>query len=552
MVSYCESMKEKHCPEIVLYNANLASGNINTPLLPTADALAICRGRIIALGSSADMQHLAGPDTQKIDLDGRLVVPGFFDSHIHFYEWALKRLDLQLADLTSLEDLLARIQNNAQNLAPGQWIMGQGWNETEWSVPHQPDRLSLDKAAPNHPVLLWRCDLHLAVANSAALHLAGIDSSTPDPPEGRIERDGAGAPTGVLRELAINLVRRAIAAPTADQVTNAFTDGIETLHRWGITSIQDIRLMADSDGASSFQCFQQLDQAEQLNLRCWMSLPGHQLDDIIGLGLRSGFGSDCLRIGHIKFFSDGGMGARTAWMIDPYLDAERGMPLMDMQLLARDIEKADQAGLSVMVHAIGDRANREIINIFESLEASRSKSPASLTPLFRHRIEHVQMIRPEDRKRLGKLNLALNVTPANMILDINLIDRIAAEKGQWAYAFRQLIDTGAPVMFSSDCPVCSPDPLPAIHAAVTRQRPDGTPEKGWYPNARISVAEALNAYTSVPATVHKANDLGAIAPGNKADLAVLSTNILTGPPSSIPRAKVDMTLFDGRIVHRLF
>lgn len=545
-------MQEKLCPEIVLYNASLASGNINNPILPTTDALAICRGRIIALGSSDDMHHLAGPDTQRINLDGRLIVPGFFDSHIHFYEWALKRRDLQLDDLTSLEDLLARVQNSARNLAPDQWIMGQGWNETEWSIPHQPSRQSLDLAAPNHPVLLWRCDLHLAVANSAALQLAGIDNTTPDPPEGKIERDEAGEPTGILRELAINLVRRAIGAPAPGQVIDDFKDGIATLHRFGITSIHDIRLMADGDGASSFLCFQQLDQEKQLNLRCWMSLPGHQLDDIIGLGLRSGFGSDCLRIGHIKFFSDGGMGARTAWMIDPYLDAERGMPLMDMQLLARDIEEADRAGLSVMIHAIGDRANREIINIFESLEARRSKSPAPRTPFFRHRIEHVQMIRPQDIKRLAKLNLALNVTPSNMILDINLIDRIVAEKGQWAYAFRQLIDSGAPVMFSSDCPVCSPDPLPAIHAAVTRQRPDGTPEKGWYPKARISVAEALNAYTSVPAAVHKANNLGVIAPGNKADLAVLSTNILTGTPSSIPGAKVDMTLFDGRIVHRLF
>ncbi len=546
-------MQEYPTPEIVLYNASLASGSIDMPLLPKADALAICQGRIIALGSSGDMLHLAGPATEKIDLDGRLVVPGFFDSHIHFYEWALKRRDLPLDHLSSLEELLARIEKSAHTLAPGQWIMGQGWNETEWSVPRQPSRLSLDQVAPDHPVLLWRCDLHLAVANSAALRLAGIDSSTPDPPEGRIERDETGEPTGILRELAINLVRRVIAAPAAEQVAEAFKDGLGALHRFGITAIHDIRLMADNDGASSFQCFQRLEQDEQLDLRCWMSLPGHQLDDIIGLGLRSGFGSDTLRIGHIKFFSDGGMGARTAWMIDPYLDADCGMPLMDMQLLAKDIKKADQAGLSVMVHAIGDRANREIINIFEKLESQRNVSSSSQpSPAFRHRIEHVQMIRPEDMKRLGKLNLALNVTPVNMILDINLIDSIVAEKGQWAYAFRQLIDTGAPVMFSSDCPVCSPDPLPAIHAAVTRQRYDQTPEGGWYPDSRISVAEALNAYTSVPAAVHNATDMGTLGPGKKADLAVLSQNILTGSPSTIAETKVDLTIFNGRIVHRLF
>ena len=546
------SMREYQKPEIVLYNACIASGNIHNPIIATADALAIRQGRIVALGSSIEILRLAGISTERIDLGGRLIVPGFIDSHIHFYEWALKRRDLQLNDLGSLEELLARIEQTAQALAPGQWIMGQGWNETEWKIPQQPDRLSLDKVAPDHPVLLWRCDLHLAVANSAALRLAGIDSSTPDPPEGKIERDIAGEPTGILRELAINMVRRAIAVPETNQVVDDFKDGIGALHRLGITGIHDIRLMDDSDGARSFQCFQKLEQDNFLDLRCWMSLPGHQLDDIIGLGLRSGFGSDRLQIGHVKFFSDGGMGARTAWMIEPYLDAEHGMPLMDMELLAKDIEKADQAGLSVMVHAIGDRANRELINIFENLESRRSKTSASTSPPFRHRIEHVQMIRPEDMKRIGKLNLALCVTPVNMILDINLIDSVVGEKGKWTYAFRQLMDTGAPVMFSSDCPVCNPDPLPAIHAAVTRQRFDGTPQSGWHPESRVSVAEALNAYTSIPAAVHNATDMGTIAPGYRADLAVLNRNIFSGPPSTISETKVEMTLFDGRIVHRLF
>ncbi len=545
-------MKEYQKPEIVLYNACLASGNRDNPILATANALAIYQGRIVTLGSSIDLLRLAGTATEKIDIGGRLIVPGFIDSHIHFYEWALKRRDLRLDDLGSLEELLARVEQTSHAIAPGQWVMGQGWNETDWSVPRLPSRRSLDKVAPNHPVLLWRCDLHLAVANSAALHLAGINSSTPDPPEGKIERDAAGEPTGILRELAINMVRRAIAVPETNQLIDDFKDGIGALHRLGITGIHDIRLMSDGDGARSFQCFQKLEQDNLLDLRCWMSLPGHQLDDIIGLGLRSGFGSDRLRIGHVKFFSDGGMGARTAWMIDPYLDAEHGMPLMDMELLAKDIEKADQAGLSVMVHAIGDRANRELINIFENLESQRSETPVSTSPSFRHRIEHVQMIRPEDMKRLGKLNLALCVTPVNMILDINLIDSVVGEKGKWAYAFRQLMDTGAPVMFSSDGPVCSPDPLPAIHAAVTRQRFDGTPRKGWYPESRVSVAEGLNAYTSIPAAVHNATDMGTIALGYRADLAVLSRNILTGPPSTIPDTKVEMTIFDGRIVHRLF
>jgi predicted amidohydrolase YtcJ len=535
-------------PQIILFNGILATQN---SAQPGAQAVAVGNGKILALGSDGDVLNLAGPDTEKIDLDGRLVVPGFIDSHIHFYEWALKRQGIKLDDLTHLEELLVRVREAAASQPPGQWIMGQGWNETDWTEQRMPTRESLDRAAPAHPVLLWRCDLHLAAANSTALSLAGITADTPDPPEGRIERDATGKPSGILRELAINLVRQAVAPPAADQVMEAFEDAAKALHRRGVTGIHDVRLMADKDGASAFQTFQKLDHDGRLDLRCWMTLPGHDLDQIIGLGLRTGFGNDRLRVGHVKFFSDGGMGARTAWLIDPYLDAECGMPLTDMASLARDIDKADTAGLSVMVHAVGDRANRELINIFEAL-ASRRTLSGSPSPTIPHRIEHVQMLRPEDAGRLQNLGVALCVTPANMVLDMNLIDLALGEMGQWTYALRQLMDTGAPVMFSSDCPVCDPAPLLGIHAAVTRQRADGTPQGGWYPDSRVTVAEALQAYTSTPAAVHKAGDIGAIAPDKRSDLVVLSKNILVIPPPQLPEIRVDMTLFDGRIVHRRY
>jgi predicted amidohydrolase YtcJ len=535
-------------PDIILFNATIATQSRQQPI---AKAVAIGQGRILAVGSSDNALRLAGPGTEVIDLAGRLVVPGFIDTHIHFYEWALKRQGVKLDDLTSLDDLVSRVHRVAENQPAGRWIMGQGWNETDWIEPHMPTRIELDRAAPNHPVLLWRCDLHLAAANSAALKLAGIDAGTPDPPEGRIEHDLTGQPTGILRELAINRVREAIAPPDEGQVLTAFEDAARALHRRGVTGIHDVRLMADKDGADALRTFQRLDREDRLDLRSWVTLPGDRLEDIIGLGLQTGFGNDCLRIGHVKFFSDGGMGARTAWMIDPYLDAGAGMPLMDMAVLAEDIRKADAAGLSTMVHAVGDRANRELIDIFEDLESRRTQA-GNPRPRIPHRIEHVQMIRPEDAGRLRNLGLALCLTPANLILDINLIDSAVGEKGRWTYAFRRLMDTGAPVMFSSDCPVCDPDPLAGIHAAVTRQRGDGTPSAGWHPQNRISAAEALRAYTVTPARVHQAPDLGVIAPGKMADLAVLSENILTSHPSRIPGAHVDMTVFDGRIVYRTF
>jgi len=535
-------------PQIILYNGILATQNTAHP---HGQAVAIGNGKILAVGRNEDALNLAGPDTEKIDLDGRLVVPGFIDTHIHFREWALNRHGIKLDDLTCLEELLARVREAADTQPSGQWIIGQGWNETDWTEQHIPTREKLDRVAPAHPVLLWRCDLHLAAANSIALNLAGIMHDTPDPPEGRIERDNTGKPTGILRELAINLVRQVIVPPGADQVMGAFEDAAKALHRRGVTGIHDVRLMADKDGARAFQIFQKLDQESRLDLRCWVTLPGEELDNIIGLGLHTGFGNDRLRVGHVKYFSDGGMGARTAWLIEPYLDADRGMPLIDMDVLTRDINKADKAGLSVMVHAVGDRANHELVNIFQDLESNRVRFRWS-APIIPHRIEHVQMIRPEDADRLRNLNVALCVTPANMVLDMNLIDSAVGEKGKWTYAFRRLLDTGAAVMFSSDCPVCDPDPLLGIHAAVTRQRADGTPQNGWHPESRVTVAEALKAYTSTPAAVHKTPDLGVIAPEKKADLVVLSRNILDILPSQLPEIHVDMTLFDGRIVHRQF
>jgi predicted amidohydrolase YtcJ len=531
---------------IVLFNTTITTQN---PLQPIAQALAVGQGRILALGDNDDILRLAGPGVEKIDLDGRLVVPGFIDTHIHFYEWALQRQGVKLDDLTTLADLLKRVRRAASLRPPGQWITGQGWNETDWIEPRMPTRNALDQAAPNHPVLLWRCDLHLAAANSAALKLAGIDADVPDPPEGRIERDDTGVPTGILRELAINLLRNAVAKPNSAQVMQAFADAAGALHRRGVTGIHDVRLMADKDGAHAFQTFQKLDCDGRLALRSWVTLPGEHLDDIIGLGLQTGFGNDRLRVGHVKFFADGGMGARTAWMIDPFLDAGCGMPLMEMDRLAGDIRRADAAGLSTMVHAVGDRANREIIAIFEKLESRHGRAGIP-QPRIPHRIEHVQMIRPEDVDRLHNLNIALCVTPANMVLDINLIDSAVGENGRWTYAFRRLMDTDVPVMFSSDCPVCDPDPLAGIHAAVTRQRADGTPANGWHPQNCVTVAEAIRAYTATPAVVHHAHDVGIIAPGKKADLAVLSENVLTVHPSRIPKIKVDMTIFDGHIVYR--
>ena len=536
----------------ILSDLVLVNGDFRTqdPLRPAVRAVAVKNGRVLATGGDAEMRDLAGPGAEIIDLEGRLGLPGFWDSHFHYYDWAIGRTQLELAEAASLRDCMDRLAAAARNAPPGQWILGQGWNEADWPEARLLTRADLDAAAPDHPVLLFRCDLHLASANGRALALAGIDDHTPDPPEGVIVRDERGRATGVLRELAPNLVKAAVPPPTPDEVMAAMADGIPALHALGLTGVHDIRTPGGVEWLPAFAGWQRLRLEGRLDLRCWMSIPCELLDEAIALGMRSGFGDERLRIGHVKFFLDGGMGARTAWMHEPYLDTgDAGMVTFPVDELERAIHRADRAGLAVMIHAIGDRANHELISIFERVRRDRDEGiPA---PALAHRIEHAQMVRRDDRARMARLGIAAAMQPHNLVLDINMIDRCVGELGRRAYPFRALMDAGVPVVFSSDCPVCSPDPLVGIHAAVTRQRADGTPEDGWYPSQRVTVDEAVAAYTIGPARCYgMAEELGSIAPGKRADIVVLDRNLYTIDASEMVGAKVDLTVFDGRVVFR--
>ncbi|MDM8540598.1 amidohydrolase [Desulfococcaceae bacterium HSG9] len=534
-------------PNLILFNGVIQTQDVN---LPSASAVAVCGERIGQVGDDKTILDLAGPNTVIENLNGAAVLPGFTDTHFHVYEWALNRQNLVLADVRSYDELIRMVQAAARKSEAGQWISGQGWNENDWPEKRMPNRHDLDKAAPHNPVFLMRCDLHLTSVNTKALELAGIDAKTPDPPEGKIEHDQDGSPNGILRELAVNLIRKAMPAPTDAEIEQALQDSIPVLHSLGITGVHDIRLMKDKDGVAAFRGWQRLNETGNLDLRCWVTLPGESLDQAVDLGLRTGFGDARLRIGHLKFFADGGMGARTAWMIDKYTDAGYGMPLTPPDELEPAIKKADSNGLSVMVHAIGDRANRELAGIFERLADFRRirKTDELCIP---HRIEHVQMIRPQDLKRLAKLNLSFCVQPHNMILDIDMIDTAVGPLSKYTYTYRNLIDTGRPVMFSSDSPVCDPSPLVGICAAVSRQRPDGTPQEGWHPENRVDVSEAVQSYTLIPARVHaQEHNLGSITPGKYADMVVLERDICTVKPLEIADINVKMTLFNGSIVYR--
>jgi len=520
------------------------------PARPLASAMATGQGRILAVGDRDDVAAFAGPETRRLDLGGMLCLPGFMDAHFHYLQWAMGQAQLQLDRARDFGQCMQMVADAAASAAPDQWIQGQGFNETDWPEPRLPNRDDLDAVAPEHPVLLWRCDLHLAVANSAALRLAGVGDDVVSPPDGVVDRDASGRLTGVLREGAANLVKGAIPLPDPQTLADIFDNAQSAAHALGLTAIHDVRLTdVKRESALTTAAWQMLRAQDRLKLRIWTGIPGECLHLARDLGLRSGLGDEFLRIGHVKYFFDGGMGARTAWMLEPYVDTgECGLQAWDVEALYAQMLQAHESGLAVMVHAIGDRASRELVTLYERLQREAGDHPCR--PAIRHRMEHAQVIRREDVLRLAQLDVPVSMMPTNMILDINMISGCAPEAAPHAYPFRPMLDAGVEVLFSSDCPVCDPAPLVAIQGAVTRQRADGTPEGGWHPELAVSVEEAVAAYTSAPARAYGMQDVaGSLAPGRQADFVVLDRDIHAIPPLEIAESKVMLTAVAGEVVH---
>jgi hypothetical protein len=535
-------------PDLVLTNGVIHTLDSSNPVV---DSVAITGGKVTAAGNGRGILAMAGGGTEVVDLQEHAVIPGMMDSHLHFYDWSIGRQQLDLSGVRSFEEFLELVRQEAEKQGTGEWIVGFGWNESDWPVHRKPLRGDLDAAAPVNPVALWRCDLHLVSVNSLSLDAAGIVPSTPNPPEGVIEKDASGLPTGVLRELAGNLVKTAIPAPKGEALNDIMRDGIAELNSLGLTALHDMRLMGGLEGGDALRAWQVLRERGDLNLRCWVSIAGEHIQEAVKLGLRTGIGDDRLRIGPLKFFADGGMGARTGWLIEPYLDAEYGMPLEPMSHLRNAYRQAEQAGMAVVVHAIGDRANRELIDLLQELDQWAERRGAFIPPAIPHRIEHAQMIRPDDVSRLASLGIPVCMQPHNMILDINMIDESVGERGRFTYPFKEMLEAGVLVLFGSDAPVCDANPFVNIHAAVNRRRADGTPRGGWYPRQCLSVEEALRCYTVSPAEYYRRADvLGTITPGKFADIVVLDRDIFTIDPMEIIDTKVEMTIFDGEIVYR--
>jgi len=521
------------------------------PATPAATAIAIRDGRFVAVGSDEQILALTPSNARLVDLQGRRVLPGLTDSHVHFYDWAIGRTQLDLEGVTSLAAFCERLAGFAHKTPPRRWIRGYGWNETGWPAGRLPTRHDLDAAAPHNPVLLWRSDLHLAAANSLALQQAAIGAHTPDPEQGVIDRDAAGEPTGILRDLAINLVSQVIPPTDEDQASAAFKDAFKVFHSLGLTGVHDQRLMGAPEAASAFRTWQRLHAGGDIRLRVWMNLPGDRLDEIIRLGLRTGFGDPYFRLGHLKYFVDGAQGPHTAWMLEPYEDAPTtGLPLIPIQELSGAILRAHQAGLAVDVHAIGDRANRELITLFENLQ-QQPLPPISAPPAAPHKIAHLQIIRFEDVQRLAGLkNAVVSLQPPQVTDDIDMMEPTIGARARFAYPYRSIWETGIPVAFNSDCPVCNPNPFWGIHAAVTRQPRDGSPAGSWHPEQRVSVAQAVWAYTMGAAVASgRQADQGSLSPGKLADLVVIDQDIFDIDPMEIYKTRPVMTVFDGEVVY---
>jgi len=533
---------------LVLYNGPIYTF---TAEAPTAQALAIRDGRIYAVGSVGRVQAaVAGLRGDALNLQGRAVVPALTDAHVHITLQGLASMEVRLAGVASLEEALGLIADRAVTLPAGAWLRGSGWDHVTWGR-RWPTRADLDAVCPERPAVLLRKDGHSLWVNSLALRLAGIDATTPDPPGGMIQRDRDGEPTGILIETAMELVRRVEPALTVTERLSALRLAINEALSYGIASIHVPPTPDHATAPETLGDLQTLRARGELPLRCLVHLAQPQLEAAIALGLRSGLGDRWLRIGALKLFADGSLGSESAEMLTHYEGRRHtGIATIDPETLEATIRRANAHGIAVAVHAIGDAANRRVLDALERAAADRRAAGDAAPPLtLPNRIEHVQVLHPRDVGRLAPLEVIASMQPIHATSDMEMAEALWGSRCALAYAWRSVRDTGAILAFGSDAPVETMNPWMGLHAAVTRQRPNGYPEGGWYPEQRLSVAEALEAYCVGPALASgEGAEKGRIAPGMLADLAVLTGDPFRSAPAELPAITAAMTLVEGRVV----
>lgn len=506
-------------------------------------SLAIDNGRILAVGDESTIRTAFPNSSDLHDLDGATVIPGLIDSHIHLQNFALGLKKINCENLTKAE-CLQKVADQVKRSTPGKWILGHGWNQNDWEDGYG-TAMDLERAAPDNPVLLTAKSLHAAWVNFQALNLANVNDETDSPTGGDIQRDSSSQPTGILFENAIELVSSKIPKPSQKQVISSILTAQDELLQMGITGIHDF------DGKDCFSALQAIQRDGNLKLRVTKNIPFENFMDAINLGLRSGFGNDWLRIGGVKVFMDGALGPHTAAMIEPYHDDpnNRGMLFMDADDLFQFGKCAVKNGFSLAIHAIGDRANHEVLNALEKI--IKFEKTHSIHPKLRHRIEHVQVLDPLDIARLAQCGIIASMQPIHAISDMIMADRYWGERAAYSYGWKSQLDHGAVLCFGSDAPVETPQPFCGIHAAVTRQRDDGYPgHLGWYPEQCLTAEEAVRAYTVGPAYATGSEDhMGKLIPGYFADLIVLDRDIFQCHPDDIKKTSVKASMITGEWVY---
>jgi hypothetical protein len=530
----------------------LVGGRIRTmdPARPWAEAILISQGMIARVGTNAEVSAGAPKGAAVIDLNDAFVLPGFIDGHTHFLQGGYALASIQLKDARSREEFASRFETRVAEMEKGAWILNGTWDEERFDPPALPAKEWIDPQTPNNPVFVRRYDLHIGLANSLALKIAGITKDTPSPAGGEILKDPVtGEPTGILKESAMGLVTGLIPPPSPKDDLRAAEAALAHAAEYGVTSVHE---MAYPDSFTpAFEAYQELYRAGKLTTRIYLYVPITRIDLLEGLKLRSPFGNDFLRIAGLKAFCDGGLGARTAQFFEPYTDDFGNTGLFHPQMspdgvMEKRILEADRAGIQVAVHAIGDKANDIILDIFE-------KGVAMNGPRERRwRIEHAQHLRPEDIPRFGRLGVIASVQPYHAIDDGRWAEkRIGMERCRTTYAFKSLLAGGAKLALGSDWMVAPLDPLQGIYAAVTRATLDGKHPGGWIPEQRISLEEAIRGYTLDAAYAEfSEKEKGSIETGKIADLVVLDHDLFAIAPERIKDVKVTMTLIGGRIVYR--
>ncbi|HET6947647.1 MAG TPA: amidohydrolase [bacterium] len=512
---------------------------------PRAEALAVAAGRILAVGSDDDLRS-AFPRFRRKDLGGLAIFPGFTDAHIHLPDFGISLRRVELRRTRAIHEAAELVRSAAARATPGEWIRGQGWDKNVWAEDRFPTREDLDAAAPSHPVILSSKDGHLLWVNSAALHAAGIDRHTPDPPGGAIARDARGEPTGLLKETAKELAWGAVPEVGPDVVDAGIIEAQRVLHRLGITGIHNFTGTAGYDGPPTFAAFQRLRSRGKLRLRVWMTVPEQALDHVRDIGLRTGFGDEWLRVGPVKIFADGTLGSQTAAMLEPFEGQPQntGIAIHTRGELIELVGRAVGAGFWCAIHAIGDRANRWVLDAYE---AHRDASAALRA---RHRIEHAQVVHPDDLPRLARAGVIASMQPIHATSDRDIADRYWGARSRTAYAWRSLVRLGTVLAFGSDAPVETPDVFQGLYAAVTRKRAEEAARPSWYPAEALEIEEALRAYTSGAAFASGQEGVaGRLADGCVADFVALDRDLVTVAADALLGTKVELTVVGGDVVY---